>query len=79
MRAVEKWGYHGVTIWAVPSKTARGRQRKQAGRHEDTCHGRDRDGPCADWIIRGGNWQRQDRQGKGGFCDEEQEMPSRGR
>ena len=46
MRDVETRGYGGVTTWAGPSKTARGRQEKQAGRREGTWHGQDRDTKC---------------------------------
>ena len=66
MRVVEKRGYDGVTTCAVPSKTARGQRRKQAGRHEDTCHGWDSEGMCCGLHHPGRKMAETGSSGEGG-------------
>ena len=87
MRAVEKRGYDELTTCGGPSRSARGRQREQAGRHEDKNWDRDEMGrrlhhPGRKAAGTGLSWKGGVSPGRGGSAaggGKEQEMPSEGR
>ena len=66
MRALKKRSNNGVTTWAGPCNTARGRWGKQEGGREGTCHYGDRHGTCCGVDHPGSRQQEQERRGSRG-------------